>query len=448
MINTTKLGFICLTAAGLAGNTYGGTCNLSARQAEKYSPYAEASGDAYAACSSLVFSGSPSSPDSRCPSPSGWRFLYSIHKPSGLDANVYAIIKTSEAVIAFRGTTSNIPDEAASDLWQIKVPAGAISAFAYWTPAKELAAFHRMIDMRLREQKYRESAAKSSPPEDLLIFGAQYADAVSVIKEIEAREPACFGRGFPQQAKACRVKLTGYSLGGGLAQYAAVQLGRTAVTFNAAGLGKEVLEAIAADPARADRARVINIRNNRDLISSRWEGERPGEDHNCGCDEPAAPPETPSGKTEWEMLMDGHSMDRLKVCMAEAAPARERKGKHFSVRGGQASDSAETDIYDSGNPNASIQKPKTAIKNTAPAQGATGKRLNNKPQEAQDGGVAGGRTEKGTPDGQNAPKEKKEQKALPCAYNKDGGYLSNPPPDLLKSGSWTMGRWNKDGKCE
>ncbi|MFZ1575380.1 MAG: peptidoglycan-binding protein [Chromatiaceae bacterium] len=82
---------------------------------------------------------------------------------------------------------------------------------------------------------------------------SQYSRAIEFAQEVETR--------FCSATKDCesRVVLTGHSLGGGLAQYTAIKLGRKAYIFNGAGLWDSTAGNV--DTTIAARAKIIHYRS-------------------------------------------------------------------------------------------------------------------------------------------------------------------------------------------
>ena len=90
---------------------------------------------------------------------------------------------------------------------------------------------------------------------------SQYSTALDFAQEVEKR--------FCTDTRACgsRVVLTGHSLGGALAQYVAIKLGRTAYTFNAAGLWGPTAGDV--DTAVAAQAEVTHFRGKGYMLDNR-----------------------------------------------------------------------------------------------------------------------------------------------------------------------------------
>ncbi|MDO8804899.1 MAG: hypothetical protein Q7R35_10735 [Elusimicrobiota bacterium] len=435
-----SLNVFFLIAFGITNYCYGETCNLSVEQTEEYLPYGQASNDAYSSCKSLV----PYGPITDCPSPTGWRYLYSIHKPSGLDANVYAVMKTSDVVIAFRGTTDIRDWE--TNAKQLNVPVDIIktlSSYPKWQMQGILA-----LKENARKKGYLALANTPPSSEEVFIYNPQYNDAVLATKEIERRNPPCFGLGFPPAALGfCFVKLTGHSLGGGLAQYVAAYLGRKAVTFNSAGLSEETKRNIKSNQ-KITKPTIVNIRNSRDIVSAGVAGELIGEVHKCDCGRPftfrdmlalGAVPSTKLGPVNVSLgpvniiatyVGGNHGMDRLMSCMINAALTCDRKEKYCPPN-------ADLNIC-----RGDTQKDKEDTQ-----------KENDMRTSAEEDGFKRAQVEEAAQEAKAAKEEKAaegEDKSLPCAYkpnNPAAGYLTAPDRYLIKSGNWTMGHM-RDGKCE
>lgn len=129
-----------------------------------------------------------------------WIFLESYtSQRTGLDAKVFKNKNDSTVVVAFGGTADS--KDVSTDISQF------VLGFKF---VDDLANSRDKDDMKAKLKKY---ADQISP---------QYKDALDYVKGI--------------QQKYNVAKVTGHSLGGGLAQYVAAKLNLTAVTFNPAGL--------------------------------------------------------------------------------------------------------------------------------------------------------------------------------------------------------------------
>lgn len=76
----------------------------------------------------------------------------------------------------------------------------------------------------------------------------QYEQAVDFVKQV-----------VDKAGSDCEVVLTGHSLGGGLASYAALRLRKTAIVFNAAGLGRGLRDKIPSENLELQKKFVRNI---------------------------------------------------------------------------------------------------------------------------------------------------------------------------------------------
>jgi hypothetical protein len=128
--------------------------------------------------------------------PPGWNVVRSFNKPSGIQATLYNEPTTAQYVLAFKGTVPTSMEAIQADVGQLVNGTNEISG--------------------------------------------QYKDAIAIAKQVNDLSENL-------RTAGSTLTLTGHSLGGGLASFAALEVGLPAYTFNAAGLGEKTITALIAD---------------------------------------------------------------------------------------------------------------------------------------------------------------------------------------------------------
>ncbi|CAI6083720.1 hypothetical protein PAECIP112173_04035 [Paenibacillus sp. JJ-100] len=157
----------------------------------------------------------------------GWKVLEDTHgnKKSGLDAVTFYNPETKQAVIAYRGTEGTAPaDRSVPDFFadaQIAVPAAG-RKITDITPDWLAGGIQKVKDITgwSKMEEIRDISAK--------IIDKEYNPLPNQMYEAED-----YAREMKKKYKDLDFSLTGHSLGGGHAQYAAAHTGMTAVTFSA-----------------------------------------------------------------------------------------------------------------------------------------------------------------------------------------------------------------------
>lgn len=261
-------------------NGVAGECGLTFKQFQEYSSYSVASCQSYASrkkkCGSL---------------PENWNYEGAISKKSGLFAKIYSISGTNKMVIAFRGTNLSDLRDVVTDLEQLGFSFDDIVETLPFVPKGVLAPI-RALKKKERAERYKELFSRLEISYDrAILMPNQYNDAVSIVEGIERRYKSQCCREyrkrllnkladhFPTKEKCedyvgeilknctCNVDLTGHSLGGGVAEYAAAALGNTAVVFNAAGLGRDNVKIVKGNLEKS-HARIVHMKDGQDPVSA------------------------------------------------------------------------------------------------------------------------------------------------------------------------------------
>ncbi|WP_426333397.1 lipase family protein [Paenibacillus silvae] len=159
----------------------------------------------------------------------GWEVLDQKHNKSGMDAVTFYNPDTQQAVIAFRGTEG-------SATWDRMAPDLATDVFKIGLPEIWQTAGRTLDNLRFpAEKKISNQVEKSLGLES---FGDWLGDTEkSLNKSLGSKnqlyEAEDYVKEMQKKYPEASFTLTGHSLGGGNAQYAAVYTGLEAVTFSA-----------------------------------------------------------------------------------------------------------------------------------------------------------------------------------------------------------------------